>query len=87
LSNFARLTAFAHIASSLAPLLINDGTKGPRYGLFMIAMGYVRGQTSVNLVNFSLIESVTKAIKLLHEQDLVFGDLRTPNLLVNESGK
>ncbi|KAF8331812.1 hypothetical protein F5887DRAFT_994791 [Amanita rubescens] len=79
----------------LAPGLIYDGTKGPRYGgLLMVVMDYVKGGTLTELLRSSppksrldpIIKSVEKAIELLHANDLVFGDLRTPNILVDGNG-
>jgi len=34
-----------------------------------------------------VLESVTAAVHLLHEHDLVFGDLRTPNILIGNDGR
>src|SRR3954469_2561710 len=31
-----------------------------------------------------ILEDITKAVNLLHERDLVFGDLRSPNILINK---
>ena len=78
----------------LAPELIYDGTEGPRYGgLLMIVMDDAKGGTLSELLNSSprppwsrldtIIASVKKAIELLHAENLVFGDLRTPNILVD----
>ena len=80
----------------LAPELIYDGTEGPRYGgLFMIVMDYVKGGTLSKFLESSphqrrldaIITSVRKAIALLHAENLVFGDLRTPNILVDNDVK
>lgn len=77
-----------------APELIYDGTEGPRYGgLLMIVMEDAKGGTLSRLLNSSprppwsrldtIITSVKQAIELLHAENLVFGDLRTPNILVD----
>ncbi|KAM6489346.1 hypothetical protein JOM56_015247 [Amanita muscaria] len=78
----------------LAPELIYDGTEGLRYGgLLMIVMDYVKGGTTLSKFLHSsphqdrldaVIKSVKKAIALLHAENLVFGDLRTPNILVDD---
>lgn len=80
----------------LAPKLIYDGTEGPRYGgLIMIVMDHVKGGTTLDELLHSsssrelldaIINSVTEAIKVLHAENLVFGDLRTPNILVDSDG-
>ena len=79
----------------LAPKIIYDGTNGPRHGgLFMIVMEYVEGKTLTKFLQSSpsqgcldaVLVSVTTAIELLHAEGLVFGDLRTPNILVDEDG-
>jgi serine/threonine protein kinase len=79
----------------LAPNIIYDGTNRPRYGgLSMIVMEYVKGDTLTQFLQSSpsqerldaITNSVTTATELLHAADLVFGDLRTPNILVDEDG-
>lgn len=79
----------------LAPMIIYDGTDGPRFGeLSMIVMEYVKGDTLTQFLQSSppaerldtVLASVTTAIELLHAEGLVFGDLRTPNILVDEEG-
>jgi serine/threonine protein kinase len=81
--------------NNLAPNIIYDGTKGPFYGgLSMIVMEYVKSETLTQFLQSSpsqerldvIINSVTTAIELLHAVELVFGDLRTPNILVGEDG-
>ncbi len=79
----------------LAPEIIYDGTNKPRHGdLFMIVMEYVKGKTLTQFLQSSpsqerldaVLTLVTTAIELLHAEGLVFGDLRTPNILVGEDG-
>lgn len=82
----------------LAPKLLYDGTvpNAPRYGgLMMLVMEHVDGETLVKYLRSSpsqerleaILKSVETAIHLLHEQDLVFGDLRTPNILVDKDDR
>jgi len=75
----------------LAPKLIYDGTKGPRYGgWFMVVMDYVKGRTLSKFLGLSpskghlasVISLVTRAITRLHAKNLVSSDL--PNILVEE---
>ena len=79
-----------------APELIYDGTEGPFYGgLSMIVMDYVEGITlseSLATPPFlahqdAVIASIRTAVGLLHTNDLVFGDLRTPNILLDNDGQ
>ena len=60
-------------------------------------MGHVRGGTLSDFLLSSphqpegrldaIIELVRRAIALLHAENLVFGDLRTPNVLVDDGVK
>jgi len=79
----------------LAPGIIYDGTSPDKLrhgGLSMIVMEYVTGKTLTEYLQSSpsqerldaVLKSVSKAIELLHAEGLVFGDLRTPNVLVGE---
>ncbi|KAF5368286.1 hypothetical protein D9757_010511 [Collybiopsis confluens] len=56
-------------------------------GMWAVVMDYVEGRVS----NGKLIEgegdSLKHAIEILHAQDLVFGDLRGPNVIITESKK
>ncbi|KAG6914878.1 hypothetical protein DXG01_014771 [Tephrocybe rancida] len=69
----------------LAPKLLYAGTdkpKGQMYGgRYMIVMDFVEGQQAVDYLSDPHFEQVKQAIQLLHMQDLVFGDLRPPNIL------
>ena len=71
-------------AQDLAPNLrycgIDDNV---RYGnQFMIVMDYSDLLSSSTLLTVKQYNRVEKAIKILHEKDMVFGDLRLPNILV-----
>lgn len=79
--------------ANLAPQLLFDGSDDthvdfPRpAGMRMIVMDYVSGtnlldSVAKNLALGSVKEDVKQALKILHAQDLVFGDLREPNVLV-----
>ena len=58
----------------------------------MIVMSYVDGPTLTELLCgqqpnqqlSTILELVERAINLLHEAGLVFGDLRTPNIIVHD---
>lgn len=75
----------------LAPQLLFDGTTHPngRFGssYAMIVMDYVNGIpfdqfTAWTLLSPRFIESVRNAIRILHNANLVFGDLRRSNVMV-----
>ena len=63
-------------------------------GLFMVVMDRVHGELAWEVVNrgellpYDIYKDVQDAIALLHSNNLVFGDLRTPNIMVvpGESG-
>ncbi|QRV85360.1 kinase domain protein [Ceratobasidium sp. AG-Ba] len=76
--------------AQLVPPLLYDSTRhpkdwsGPEH--YMIVMGLIHG---VNLSNFEacppparVLEDVDKALELLHSHNLVFRDLRNPNVMV-----
>ncbi|QRV90209.1 WaaY domain-containing protein [Ceratobasidium sp. AG-Ba] len=73
--------------NGLAPAILYDGTSdpyGPRpSGLYMIVMEYVTG-LDLALLNQDIPscvkEDVQRAITLLHSENMVFGDLRRPNV-------
>ncbi|CAE6446212.1 unnamed protein product [Rhizoctonia solani] len=76
----------------LAPELLYDGTMypkdqpGPEH--FMVVMEYVNGgdlgQSSVHPPPLCVSQDVERAIQLLHAKDLVFGDLRMPNIMLEK---
>ena len=53
-------------------------------GLVLLIMDYVKGVHPLEALTDTQYAQVEGAIKLLHENDIVFGDLRRPNLLVHE---
>jgi hypothetical protein len=61
-------------------------------GLFMVVMDRVHGKLAWDLVQRNelipdeVYEDIRDAITLLHSDNLVFGDLRTPNIMVVPSG-
>jgi serine/threonine protein kinase len=79
----------------LAPELIYDGTDSQKFGGFiMIVMSSVKGMTLSKLLRVqrfdprldAILGSVTQEMDLLHAASLVFGDLRTPNIMVDDGG-
>ncbi|KAF8749317.1 hypothetical protein RHS01_10150 [Rhizoctonia solani] len=79
-----RLLSEAH----LAPKLLFDGstdTSAPRpSGCMMIIMEYVNVQDLSEIdcpVPYSVRSSIKEAIRILHNHNIVFGDLRRPNVL------
>ncbi|QRV74611.1 WaaY domain-containing protein [Ceratobasidium sp. AG-Ba] len=78
---------------SLAPKLLFDGStdmEAPRpSGRMMIVMEYVEARDLTKLgcpVPESVRSNVKSAIEVLHAHDIVFGDLRHPNVLAREDG-
>jgi hypothetical protein len=77
----------------LAPTLHYAGTEhagtkhavGQTYGgRYMIVMNFFDGVPPVRPLTKRQLELVKQAIELLHSRDLVFGDLRVPNILVKD---
>ncbi|KAI0250970.1 hypothetical protein BJV78DRAFT_1214991 [Lactifluus subvellereus] len=72
----------------LAPPLHYAGTEhagGQTYGgRYMVVMDFIDGNLLVDSLSKRQLERVKQAIKLLHSRDLVFGDLRLPNILVKD---
>jgi hypothetical protein len=72
----------------LAPTLHYAGTEhavGQTYGgRYMIVMDFFDGVPPVPPLTKRQLELVKQAIELLHSRDLVFGDLRVPNILVKD---
>ena len=86
--------------ADLAPKLLYCGSPHfkddqPSYQtISMVVMEYVDGDTLANVkptLNEGSIEKVRSevrhALKLLHDNGLVFGDLRPPNVMVTKDGK
>ncbi|KAG9120965.1 hypothetical protein FRC07_003280, partial [Ceratobasidium sp. 392] len=76
---------------SLAPELLFDGsidTQAPRpSGRVMIVMEYIQARDLTKLgrpVPESVYSSVKRAVEVLHSHNIVFGDLRHPNVLARE---
>ncbi|GAW04098.1 hypothetical protein LENED_005866 [Lentinula edodes] len=53
-------------------------------GLWVIVMDYVEGVLCNGKLVGGEAKSLTRAIKLLHDNDLVFGDLREPNIIISK---
>ena len=70
-------------ANGYAPALYYVGRTV--HDLYMVVMQYVEGtQPSQGGLTEAQYEDVKKAVELLHAKDIVFGDLRTPNVLVKD---
>ncbi|KDR71642.1 hypothetical protein GALMADRAFT_254023 [Galerina marginata CBS 339.88] len=60
-------------------------------GLYMVVMERVEGkslwqlQADAEPIPIIILDHVRRAVSLLHEQNIVFGDLREPNILYNAS--
>ena len=61
-------------------------------GYVMVVMDYMEGKTAWQLIKdegripVKVYNDVARAISLLHGENLVFGDLRLPNIMVMKSG-
>lgn len=84
-------------AQDMAPQLLYYGKVGvnqgdPTYGhLRMVVMEYINGRTvreayKSNELPPTLIEQVKKPLDHLHENGLVFGDLRDANIMITKHG-
>ena len=84
-----RYNAFAHrllATNKLAPQLHYSSTEdNVRYGKhFMIVMDYVGLEPLSGLPNDRQYKCIQEAINILHSNNVVFGDLRPPNILVGD---
>lgn len=72
----------------LAPTLHFAGTEdagGSMYGgRYMIVMDFIDGCSAPDRLSNSQFNQIKEAIELLHSRNLVFGDLREPNILVQD---
>ncbi|KAK0487202.1 hypothetical protein IW261DRAFT_1589645 [Armillaria novae-zelandiae] len=74
----------------LAPHLLSCehlGEDGAGYGaLKMVVMGYVEGEAATEMFNGALAPEVfndlERALNIIHGEDLVFGDLGKPNIMI-----
>jgi hypothetical protein len=61
-------------------------------GLFMVVMDHVDGETAWHagnrgeLLPYDIYKDIKDAVERLHSKNLVFGDLRTPNIMVVPGG-
>lgn len=55
-------------------------------GLFVVVMDFVEAKQNDALSNEKIAEDLRTAVRLLHAEDLVFGDLRVPNILETTEG-
>jgi serine/threonine protein kinase len=83
-----RLLASHGLAPQLLyyPEMSPNQSEGIFGGLQMIVMEYVDGKTAHGVPNELSIafKDVEKAMKVLHDAGLVFGDLRTPNIMIKK---
>ena len=86
----SRYNAEAHhllAEHQLAPSLHYAGTEDPDASLYggrrLVVMDFVDGASSDTLTQAQYIE-VKRAVALLHSNNLVFGDLRPPNILIRD---
>lgn len=86
--------------AGLAPALLYFGPprlseEEPSYrSLFMVVMEYIEGQTLATAkakmdhkVTERVQSEIKRALGLLHSSGMVFGDLRSPNIMVEKSGE
>ncbi|KAG8891934.1 hypothetical protein FRB99_003232 [Tulasnella sp. 403] len=75
----------------LAPKLLYCGLEdlnGARYGgLAMVVMEFVDGDSFSPQLKTAVADDLKRAVEILHGKDLVFGDLREPNIVVDKEGK
>ena len=81
------VVAHRHLAScGLAPNLRYSSTEDEKASLYggryMIVMDYVDLEPCIGPLTQPQYERVEQAIKILHSEKMVFGDLRPPNILV-----
>jgi serine/threonine protein kinase len=84
-----RLLAAAHQAPNLLYCSTEDPNSENLGGLIMVVMGYVSGETAHQQYGNEplpqpIFEQVKKAVETLHSANIVFADLRTPNIMINE---
>jgi len=81
-------------AEELAPRLLYCGVGDPSARFFgqmkMVVMEYIEGLTAYDAMKkgklgLGVYESVERGLELLHGKDLVFGDLRTANIIIKQS--
>ena len=85
----SRYNALAHRLLAwhgLAPQIYyasTEDTAAPTYGgLYMVVMEFFDGETPTGTLSDGLYRHVLDALELLHSHDLVFEDLRAPNILI-----
>ncbi|KAI0636366.1 hypothetical protein C8Q77DRAFT_1072109 [Trametes polyzona] len=88
---------FAHTYSAAAHGLLADHAlapklwfceKVPSVGMYVIVMDHLKGMQDAADRTMTPAEhaALGKAVKLLHDEDLAFGDLRGPNVLLSDLG-
>ena len=84
---------FAHSYSKEAHALLAEASLAPTLwhcayeedvNMWVVVMDYVQGATGWTQLSLEQGESLREAVRILHAQDMVFGDLRAPNVLVLE---
>jgi len=87
-----RLLATADHAPTLHYCSAEDPNPPELGGLIMVVMDYVDGQTARQLYADGqlpppIFDQVKESLVVLHEQKLVFGDLRYPNIMISKEGR
>ncbi|KAI0628162.1 hypothetical protein C8Q77DRAFT_475091 [Trametes polyzona] len=93
----AVVVKFAHTYSDVAHSLLADHSlapklwfceKVPSVGMYVIVMDHLKDRQDAADRTMTATEhaALGNAVKLLHDQDLVFGDLRGPNVLLSDDG-
>ena len=87
---------FTHSYSKAAHALLSDRKLAPRLqycervkdvGMYVVVMDFVTGEHVVEThTNELLSNKLRAAVKVLHDEDYVHGDLREPNILIKGDG-
>ncbi|KAI0822206.1 hypothetical protein BC628DRAFT_1328110 [Trametes gibbosa] len=92
------IVKYAHSYSVKGHKLLADNSLAPKLyfcekvasvGMYVVVMDHISDAMDAADRPLSLLqrELLRKAVALLHEHDLVFGDLREPNIMVGKDGK
>ncbi|TFK59592.1 hypothetical protein BDN72DRAFT_883895 [Pluteus cervinus] len=77
-----RLLAQHNLAPHLHYASLEDQSAPMYGGRYMIVMDFVDDESPMKSLSQEEFKQISQAIELLHSQDLVFGDLRRPNILI-----
>ena len=87
------IVKFTHSYSKEAHSLLADASLAPvlrhcayeeDVGMWVVVMDYIEGGADWTELSSECAESLRMAVQTLHEKNIVFGDLRTPNVLALE---